>query len=599
MNLAEEVKSKIDIVDFIRGYLTVTGAGKYFKANCPFHKEKTPSFMISPERQSWYCFGGCNEGGDVIAFLMKYENLEFFEAIKVLAEKAGVDIKNNEKGRAEYRQYGVLYDAVAEAKNFFRKNLTKTIGEYALSRGLTRETILEFELGYAPPQLDELFKYLQTKGFSPDDLERVGLIYKTDRGTYWDRFRNRLMFPIYNGFGKPVGFTGRILELPGGPKAVDRDGNPLAKYVNSKESEVFNKSKLLYGLQAAKNAIRESGEVLLVEGQMDFLMTFQDGVKNVVATSGTALTADHLKSLRRLASKLILAFDADPAGQNAIERAIDLALPEEFESVKVLRIENGKDPADLVKEKSGAVALAVRNAVPVFNFYLEKYLKGAKDKEEERRGLKNFLLKSSKLPSAIEREEWLRGIASVTGFREESLIEEMERLSGKVVKTGSGARGGTPGSSRYTRDDGGVVREGDGNLIDKKLMVFARLLVFYNFDLPKEMREGLGVTYELWSGLVDERLKMLASLENNPPAPDITEIQRKIALKNKEAEMINLYNFLRREILKERFLELKKEMLTSQSSEKLAQILEEVDRLNKELHNVSNEKDLKKSGSEG
>src|SRR5581483_9077161 len=320
------IKSKLDIVEFIRGYVTLTPAGKNFKGLCPFHKEKTPSFMVSPDRQSWHCFG-CGLGGSAFDFVMKYENVEFGEALRMLAEKAGVELKR--ENPAEYRYSGLLYDLNDAAKNFFRRALAAApiAKTYLAKRGLSPQTIDEFEIGWAPNEPEGLSMFFLNSGTSPQDLLQSGLSIKTERGLMLDRFRGRIMFPIHNHVGKVVGFTGRILpefDKPSPPTASNPDGFVPAKYVNSPETPIFQKSKLLYGFWKTKEAVRELKSAVLVEGQMDFLMSYQSGAKNVIASSGTALTADHLRSVHRLAEELILSFDNDVAGSDAAERAIDL-----------------------------------------------------------------------------------------------------------------------------------------------------------------------------------------------------------------------------------------------------------------------------------
>lgn len=279
-NPVEEIKNKIDIVQVIGSYIEVKPAGRNFKARCPFHGEKTPSFMISADRQTWHCFGSCNEGGDVFSFLMKYENIEFYEALKILAEKAGVELKK--LSPEDQKQFGILYDINEAAKDFYKQELQKNqkVLEYIKSRGLTEETIKEFELGFAPQAWDHATIYLTGKGFNAQDIERAGIDFRNDRGSYIDRFRGRIMFPIWNHTGKVVGFTGRIMP--------EYDTGETGKYINSPETPIFNKSRVLYGFNKAKSHIREMQFALLVEGQMDLLMCVQDGLKNVVAASGTA-----------------------------------------------------------------------------------------------------------------------------------------------------------------------------------------------------------------------------------------------------------------------------------------------------------------------
>ena len=424
---AQLIKEKLDVVDFLRQYIELKPAGKNFKARCPFHKEKTPSFMISPERQSWHCFGACNEGGDVIKFLMKYENLEFYDALKILAEKAGVDLKVF--GNRDLHAHNALYNITDAAKNFFKENLSKSqfVKDYLKERGLNAETIGEFEIGLAPGGSDLLTKHLLKLGYNILDIEKAGLTFKTERGTYWDRFRDRVMFPIYNHVGKAVAFTGRI--LPG------KENENIGKYVNSPETPVFQKSKILYGFHRTKNDIREARLAVLVEGQMDFLMMWQDGIKNVAATSGTALTTDHLLVLRRLADELILSFDSDEAGQMAAERGIDLAAAHDF-SVKLLIIDDEKlkDPADAVKAKPGLMKKLAEQSKSAMDYYFHRHLNNlglpgqGKDIKAKKQSVRLVLGKIKNISSAIERSHWLNELSRRVGISEEALLEEMGNL---------------------------------------------------------------------------------------------------------------------------------------------------------------------------
>jgi DNA primase len=429
LSISSLVKEKIDIVDFLGQYLKLTPAGKNFRAVCPFHKEKTPSFMISPDKQIWHCFG-CGNGGDVIKFLMLYENLEFFDALKVLAEKAGVNLDVH--GGRDFKTYDVLYKVLESAKEFYRNNLygSEEVKKYLIDRGLKGETAKEFELGVAPDEYDALTRHLLNKKFSIADMEKAGLIFKTERGTYWDRFRGRLMFPLYNHVGKVVGFTGRI--LPG------RDDRNTGKYVNSPETPIFQKSKILYGFHKTKNAIREEKSAVLVEGQMDFLMMWQDGVKNAIATSGTALTPEHLKTLKKIADELILSFDADDAGQVAAERGIDLASSLDL-SVKVLIIDDPKmkDPADVVKQRPGHIAELLKTAKPAMEYYFYKYLytkslpaqaSGETDFQKIKKNLRIVLAKIKALPSSIEKNHWIKELSEISKTSESVLMEEMENI---------------------------------------------------------------------------------------------------------------------------------------------------------------------------
>ena len=425
-NATEEIKSKLDIVDVLKNYLELKPAGKNFKAICPFHREKTPSFMVSPERQSWHCFG-CNIGGDIFTFLMKYENIEFFEALKILAEKAGIELKKiNPAGE---KQFGVLYDINEEAKFFFHHHLgeSELFKNYLKNRGLKEETITEFELGASPSGWDELLVHLVNKNFDPQDILRAGLIVKSEgRGTYFDRFRHRLMFPILNATGKVVGFSGRILpEFEAEEK--------MGKYVNSPETPIFLKHKLLYGFDKSKAFIRESKQAVLVEGQMDLLMSWQEGVKNVVASSGTAFTEDHIKSLSRLVDEIVINFDSDEAGFAAGERAIDLIHKTDI-AVKVLSLEGVKDPAELAVKFPGKLKNLIAEAIPAMEFFFRRYLSLAKESVKElKKSVRLALSKIKIMPSAVERNFWLKELSKKTGVPENTLLEEMSSLSSSTL----------------------------------------------------------------------------------------------------------------------------------------------------------------------
>jgi DNA primase len=431
----ELIKSKLDVADVLRGYITLIPAGKNFKARCPFHNEKTPSFIVSPDRQTWHCFG-CSLGGDIFTFVMKHENMEFGEALRFLAEKAGVELRT--QNPAEYRYTGLLYDLNEAAKRYFVKSLANAAvaKKYLEERGLTQETIETFELGWAPNEPEGLSMALLNGGAAPQDIVQAGLSIKTDRGLMLDRFRGRIMFPIHNHLGKVVGFTGRILP--------QLDTGNLGKYINSPETPIFQKSKLIYGFWKSKEGIREAKSAFLVEGQMDFLMSWQAGVKNVIASSGTALTADHLRSLYRLAQELILSFDNDVAGSDAAERAIDLAEANDF-TVKIATFKGVKDAADAVKADPTSVARVIADAVPAPEFYFQKYLPSNLRELQSREGLERLrviLGKLKHISSPVERGFWMKELSRRTEISEQTLQEE----SNKTDIASSG-----PGSQQFDR----------------------------------------------------------------------------------------------------------------------------------------------------
>ncbi|MDP3901937.1 MAG: DNA primase [bacterium] len=452
VDLVTQIKERLNIVDFLKTYLQLSSAGKNFKAACPFHKEKTPSFIISPDRQIWHCFG-CGAGGDMIGFLMRYENLEFVEALKVLADKTGLDFQH--QGNSDQRQYDRLYKINQLAKDFFKNNLVSAIlaQEYFKSRGLKPETIAEFELGAAPDNADALSRYLTKQGYNMAEIEKAGLVFKTQRGTYMDRFRNRLMFPLYNSFGKVIAFTGRVMPLPAdlSAKAVSAEAS-AAKYVNSPETPIFNKSRLLFGLHKSKNEIRQLDAVVIVEGQMDFLMSWQDGIKNIVATSGTALTGDHLKLLRRFTGNMIVSFDSDEAGQLATERTIDMAQAADF-SVKIIHLES-KDPADIVKNNPGLMAKLVSGADSAMSYYFGRYL-STKDGDAALRknNMRVLLTKLKNIYSPTEKGYWIKELSDRTGIGERFLLEEIDLIKSEPMDGNAKALPNSPEKQNLSRQD--------------------------------------------------------------------------------------------------------------------------------------------------
>lgn len=428
----EQIKERLNIVDVLSGYLRLTKAGTSYKALCPFHNEKTPSFMVSPSRQSWHCFG-CSEGGDIFTFIEKIEGIEFIEALKILAEKAGVILEHidpklrTEKDRA--------YEICEASARFFTESISKgphkdTLSNYLQKRGLKSETISEWRLGYSPDSWDSLLLFLKSKGYKESEIEQTGLIIKSDPragiNKYHDRFRNRLMFPIFDMSGRVIAFSGRLMSeiVPSKTEKVDS-----GKYINSPENVLFNKSRILYGLDRAKTEIRKENKAILVEGQMDLLLSWQDGIKNIIAPLGTSLTEDHLTSLHRLTENLILAFDMDDAGFKATKRGIDLAQNAGF-NISVLELKAGKDPADFVKEQPGELIKMLQNVRPIMSYYFSQvFQKFDVNKIDGKKIIAVTLLSEIKsLPSAIERSGWIRELSLKLGVSERDLEEEMGRI---------------------------------------------------------------------------------------------------------------------------------------------------------------------------
>lgn len=418
----EQIKERLDLAELVGGYVQLKKAGANLRGLCPFHKEKTPSFFVSPSRQTWHCFG-CNRGGDCFTFVQEMEGMPFPEALQMFAQRTGVVLKREPKEKRDARQR--LLDANAYAKDFFRVQLEKSGAggeamQYLADRGLREGTVKEFELGWAPGQDASLTQYLQKKGFSRKEVEQAGLAFSFRGGTK-DKFRGRIMFPIFDRSGRPVGFTGRIFGRD--------EGEYDPKYLNSPETPVFEKYKILYGFNKARRVINKEGRAILVEGQMDCLMAHQAGTAHAVATSGTALTSHHVRLIRRLAKTLVVAYDADVAGVDAAQRSIELAL-EEGLSVRVAVVPSGKDPADYIQEDEKQwQRLVADEAQPIVLFTLERLLSrhDAKSAEGKRAVAEEIIPLLARLENAVERSHWVGEVASRLAVREEMLWEELEK----------------------------------------------------------------------------------------------------------------------------------------------------------------------------
>lgn len=422
-NIAK-IKDRLDIVDLISGYLKLNKAGVNYKANCPFHGEKTPSFYVSPTRQIWHCFG-CAKGGDHFEFVQEIEGVEFPEALRVLAQRAGVELKNFDRSLQNNKTR--LLEICELAAKFFEKQLWhSTTGQrakdYLQKRGLKEETIRNFRLGYAPQLTDSLSRFLRDRGFRYQEIAEAGLAIAKDNRPHnsFDRFRSRIMFPIADLYGQVVGFTGRIF--------AQDSSSEIAKYVNTPQTLLYDKSRLLYGLDKAKTAIRQSDRCLVVEGNVDVILSHQAGVTHTVASSGTALTEPHLKILSRFTKNLHLCFDQDAAGVAAMERGISLALQHGF-SLAAVKLDdpNCKDPADYVQKFGEKWRETANQTEPIFKFYLRNALQSFDpDTANGKKMITEKLLPLLKnIPNQTEQYHWLAELALQLKVKEELLIRQI------------------------------------------------------------------------------------------------------------------------------------------------------------------------------
>lgn len=427
----EQIKERLGIVDVISSYIKLEKAGANYKAKCPFHSERTPSFFVSPSRGSYYCFG-CSAKGDMISFVQEFEGLDFMGALKVLADRAGIEIaREDPKAKSEREQ---LFSVLEKATGFFQENLAKEAQAlaYLEGRGLNKNLIKEWKIGFARDEWRSLLSHFISKGIQEKDLEKAGLIKRSEKGSgYYDRFRSRIMFPIFDTSGRVVGFSGRIFALASSKK----DGSDVseAKYLNSPETELFDKSRTLYGLHAAKGPIRQKDYSILVEGQMDLLMCHQAGFSNTIATSGTSLTEAHLEVLKRHSNRLIIAYDADDAGIAASERAWRSALGMGME-IKMCRMPKGKDPADLIKEDLESWRDALKHSKHIIDFYLGVILESETDRRKLGKLLETKVLPYvASLESTIEKSHYTSLIADKAGIHEEAIRAEIKKWEKKLA----------------------------------------------------------------------------------------------------------------------------------------------------------------------
>ncbi|QEK12344.1 DNA primase [Crassaminicella thermophila] len=419
--LIEKIKTQNDIVDIISKYVQLKKSGHNYKGLCPFHNEKTPSFMVSNEKQLYHCFG-CGESGDVINFVMKIENLDFIDAVRLMAEWVGInydEISTSKQENEEIYRKNKLYGINREAALFYYRNLLKKENnglKYLLKRGLTIQTIKKFGLGYAKDHWESLNSYLLSKGYDQKLIYRAGLVSeRKNKDGYYDRFRNRVMFPIINTTGKVIGFGGRIIG----------DNNP--KYINSPETPIFNKGNNLFGLNLAKNEVSNKKQIIVVEGYMDVISLYQNGIKNVTASLGTALTKNQANLLKRYADEIVIAYDSDTAGQAATLRGLDI-LREAGCQVKVVCLSEGKDPDEFViKKGKDAFLKEVDNALSLIDYkiMLSKKENDLKTIEGRVKFVKSITKILKELKSPVEVDAYIKKIASESQISIEAIKSEI------------------------------------------------------------------------------------------------------------------------------------------------------------------------------
>ncbi len=421
----EELKNSVDMVDLVSDYLELKRSGERYKGLCPFHNEKTPSFFVNPDNHFYHCFG-CGAGGDVINFVMEIENITFSESIKLLAERAGIELPDlNDNQRRRYKEREKIFVLNKLTAKFFNyilleKNMAKEARSYLEKRNFTKDDIKKFQLGYAADEWQMLMSFLKKREYSFDLMDKAGLITKGKNNSYYDKFRNRIMFPIFNNRGEVIAFGGRIL---------DDQSNYGPKYLNSPETPIFSKKKNLYGMHLAKEKIRETGTCIIMEGYTDVIQAHKYGFENAIASLGTSFTEEQARLIKRYAENAYIAYDADTAGNKATLRGLEI-LSEAGIDVKVIELPMGSDPDQLlIKKGAEGFKKYMDNASSLVDFKINMIIK---DKDLKDPGLRIKALKSiidliSEISSELKREIYIERASEKTDFSKKVLSEEVKK----------------------------------------------------------------------------------------------------------------------------------------------------------------------------
>jgi DNA primase len=549
-SIIEEIKSKLDIVEVISSYLPLKKCGANYRTLCPFHSEKNPSFFVSPARQIWHCFG-CLRGGDVFKFIMEIEGVEFGDALRILAKKAGVELKPLSPEYQKLKtQRQRLYEICELATKFFETQLKKSntgakVKEYLLSRGINEKSIEDWRIGYAPFTKEGLIKFLRDKGYKIEEIEKAGLAVKTEKGGFYDRFRGRIMFPIFDLNSQVIGFGGRIF-----PPEKDKE---VAKYINTPTTLLYDKGKVLYGLDKARTEIRKKDFCVLVEGYTDTILSHQIGCSNTISACGTSLTLDQLRLIKRYTQNLILGFDMDIGGDAATKRGIGLAQVEGF-NIKILKLPQEKDPADVISQDPQKFLEILETPISILDFYFESaFSKFDKNTPEGKKAISQILLPVIKrIPNKIERFFWVKELAKRLEAREQDIEEELEKV--KIEEEEIIQEKKEPLPPQKTRKE----------LLEEKLLVFLLKLPEKVKDLKDEIEFLSPFAKELVS-----KLSISPQVKRESFPPEMQEQFDVLSLKSEIEEIAP-------EELELEFKLCKKEFLTLSIKEKLNEISKEI-----------------------
>lgn len=523
-SVLDDIRGRADIVGLVGEYVTLKKSGRNYKGLCPFHQEKTPSFNVSPERDIFHCFG-CGAGGNVFTFVMRMEGMDFLEAVRHLARRTGVELPAptaEESARASQRER--LLSVTRRAAALYHRSLlespeARVARDYLAERGFAASDVEAFELGYAPQEWEFLLRKARAAGVSPADLEACGLVLLSERGEgHYDRFRGRLVFPIRDHRGEVVGFGGRVLD----PEAKE------AKYINTPETALYSKGRLLYGMDKARKAAQDLGELMVTEGYFDVITAHHYGFKNIVATLGTALTEQHARLIGRYAQRVVLVFDADQAGLDAARRGADLLVAQGL-AVEVMALPAGEDPDSYLRSAGVEAFEAARaEARPLVEFMLGHLLErpdiaSAAGKGEAAREVLQVV---DRIPNRVERDEAFRRVAEALGVREEALREEFRRLKSSQKRLAGEEPPGRP-------------REGRSALPGEELLLSILLQetsaleeVLDDFDPARLRDEGLRAVCAALFEVAREGELKLAGLLDRLPSPELAALAVRLAEKS-------------------------------------------------------------------
>lgn len=577
VNIVDEIKSRCNIVDVIGRVVPLKKAGSNYKGICPFHNEKTPSFVVSETKQIFTCFG-CGATGDVLEFVKRYYNLDFRGAVEMLAKEYGISLEGAFKSS---RNKDELYEINRQAARFFYRALRERANPgypYMKNRGISDETLNKFGIGYADDRWDSLYRHLKEIGIAEDKMLELGLISKS-KDKYFDKFRGRVIFPIMNTSGKVIGFGGRIIG----------DGQP--KYLNSQESNIFQKKNNLYGLNLTGSQVRKEDKIVLVEGYMDVVSLYQSGVRNVSASLGTALTENQARLIRRYTNNVILSYDADQAGQAAALRGLDILYKEGCRA-RVLKVTDGKDPDEFIKKNGRKAFLELMDNAQAHGDFKLNTAKAKYDLDDEQQRI-DFLrdavviLRSMK---PVEADVYIKKLAEETGISEGAIRFEY-----------SGNNSQEKNSANTVYADSGVSRRSDDEAIPliEQDMIKLMLMDAEYADIPEDIRENVfssGAARRIYEGIVAlddgkrpmDRNRLIDALDESD-ARQLAEIEKKFIPAGKDREIFNdCMEQVRRSYLKKQ----EEEIITKLSMADEEENHDEIIRLTQQLIDI--QKKIKK-----